>query len=143
MWLTSNRKLGLRHTLIMFGVSLFGLLFMIIYYANSRGMVSRYLNFIWLSPLLLSIAYALVCMVGSIDIGEWSRLALNAGTGTLMVYQAVAGIYDIALVRPENSIDAAWAVLFHWLGVVLIWIGIVLSVIYVLKKKKSSSQSGD
>ena len=134
LW-TSNRKLGMRHTIIMFGVALFGLLFMLIYYANSRGMVSRYLNFIWLPPLVLSALYALVCMLGGIDIGEWSRLALNAGVGTMMVYQALAGIYDIALVRPENSIDAAWAVLFHWLGLALMVIGVISSVIYVLMKR--------
>lgn len=138
MWWTSNRKLGRRHAIIMLGVALFGLMFMLIYYANSRGMVSRYMNFIWLSPLILSAAYALVCMLGDIDIGEWSRLSLNAGIGTLMVYQAVAGIYDIALVRPENSIDAAWAVVFHWLGVALVWVGLVLSVIYIINKKKLS-----
>jgi len=138
MWWTSNRKLGARHAIIMFGVALFGLLFMVIYYANSRGMVSKYMNFLWLSPLLLSIAYALVCVLGDIDIGEWSRLALNAGTGTLMVYQALAGIYDIALVRAENSPDVAWSVLFHWLGVVLIWAGVILSVVYVMKNKKLS-----
>lgn len=135
MWWTSNRKLGARHAITMFGVALFGLLFMIIYYANSRGMVSRYLNIIWLTPLVLSALYALVCLLGNIDIGEWSRLALNAGVGTVMVYQAVAGIYDIALVRPENSIDAAWAIVFHWLGVALVFVGIITSVIYILRKR--------
>lgn len=135
MWWTSNRKLGARHAITMFGVALFGLLFMIIYYANSRGMVSRYLNIIWLTPLVLSALYALVCLLGNIDIGEWSRLALNAGVGTVMVYQAVAGIYDIALVRPENSIDVAWAIVFHWLGVALVFVGIITSVIYILRKR--------
>lgn len=136
LW-TSNRKIGARHAIIMFGVALFGVLFMLIYYANSRGMVSRYLNIIWLTPLVLSALYALVCLLGDIDIGEWSRLALNAGVGTMMVYQALAGIYDIALVRPENSIDAAWAIVFHWLAVALVFIGIVASVIYVIRNKKS------
>ena len=140
MWLTPKRKIGLRQSIIWAGVLVLTIAFKEIYFYNSHGVYSDYIGFIWVSPLILLAIYLLLALLLQIDFGEWGRLGLNAGVGTLIVYQAIKGVYAIARVEPENSIDVRWAQVFLVMALICMTAGVTLSIIYIVKSKKNESE---
>ena len=136
MWLTPKRKIGLRQTIIWIGVLAFTILFREIYYYNSHGVYSDYMTYIWIAPLVLLSVYLIASFLFQIDFGEWGRLGFNAGVGTIIVYQAIRGVYEIARVEPENSVDVRWSPFFLVTGIVAIVIGIIFSAFHIAKAKK-------
>ena len=140
MWLTPERKIGLRQSIIWLGVLAFTIAFRQIYLYNAHGVYSDYIGFIWVSPLILLAIYLLLALLLQIDFGEWGRLGLNAGVGTLIVYQAIKGVYEIARVEPENSIDVRWAPFFLVMAIICIAAGVVLSILHILKTSKKESE---
>ena len=131
MWLTPERKIGLRQSIIWLGVLAFTIAFRQIYLYNAHGVYSDYIGFIWVPPLTLLVAYASVCLIFAIDIGEWGRLSFNCGIGTIIVYMAIKGVYEIARVEPENSIDVRWAPFFLIMGIVVLIIGVIFASFHV------------
>lgn len=140
MWLTPKRKIGLRQSIIWVGVLILTIAFKEIYFFNSHGVYSDYIGFIWIPPLILLAIYALFCLLLQIDFGEWGRLGLNAGVGTLIVYMAIKGVYEIARVEPKNSIDVRWAPFFLVMAIICMAAGVVLSTLYILKTSKKESE---
>jgi len=134
MSLTPNKRYGLKHSIIWVDVALFGVLFMTIYYMNSHDVYSMFITLIWVAPLILSIIYFLLMFWKEKDIGEWGRFGLGAGAATLMVFQALEGIYEIAQVKFENSIDVRLAYGFLFLAVGMIIFGIVMSIKHLVGK---------
>ena len=140
MWLTPKRKIGLRQSIIWVGVLILSIAFKEIYFFNSHGVYSDYIRFIWIAPLILLVVYLVLSLLLQIDFGDWGRLGLNAGVGTLIVYQAIKGVYEIARVEPENSVDVRWAVFFLIMAIVAMSAGAILSIIYVLKTRKKEPE---
>ena len=140
MWLTPKRKIGLRQSIIWACALAFTIAFKEIYLYNSHGVYSDYMGLIWISPLILLAIYLIFSFLLQIDFGEWGRLGLNAGVGTLIVYQAIKGVYEIARVEPENSIDVRWAPFFLVMAIICMTAGVALSVIYIVKSKKNESE---
>ena len=140
MWLTPKRKIGLRQSIIWVGVLILSIAFKEIYFFNSHGVYSDYIRFIWIAPLILLVVYLVLALLLQIDFGDWGRLGLNAGVGTLIVYQAIKGVYEIARVEPENSIDVRWAPFFLVMAIICMTAGAALSVLYIVKSKKSESE---
>ena len=101
MWLTPERKIGLRQTLIWLGVLAFTIAFRQIYLYNAHGVYSDYIGFIWVPPLILLVAYAAVCLI------------------------------EIARVEPEISIDVRWAPFFLIMGIVILIIGVIFASFHV------------
>ena len=140
MWLTPKRKIGLRQSIIWVGVLILSIAFKEIYFFNSHGVYSDYIRFIWIAPLILLVIYLVLSLLLQIDFGDWGRLGLNAGVGTLIVYMAIKGVYEIARVEPENSIDVRWAPFFLVMAIVCMTAGAALSILYIVKSKKSESE---
>lgn len=140
MWLTPKRKIGLRQSIIWACVLVLTIAFKEIYFFNSHGVYSDYIGFIWISPLILLVIYLLLSLLLQIDFGDWGRLGLNAGVGTLIVYQAIKGVYEIARVEPENSIDVRWAPFFLVMAIVCMAAGVVLSILHIVKSNKNESE---
>ncbi|MBO7121151.1 MAG: hypothetical protein J6V79_02005, partial [Bacilli bacterium] len=61
----------------------------------------------------------------------WGRLSFNCGIGTIIVYMAIKGVYEIARVEPENSIDVRWAPFFLIMGIVVLIIGVIFASFHV------------
>ena len=140
MWLTPKRKIGLRQSIIWVGVLILTIAFKEIYFFNSHGVYSDYIRFIWIAPLILLSVYLVLSLLLQIDFGDWGRLGLNAGVGTLIVYMAIKGVYEIARVEPENSIDVRWAPFFLVMAIICMTAGVTLSIIYIVKSKKNESE---
>lgn len=136
MSLTPRKKQGLKHTLIWTGVTLFGVLFMSVYYALSHHVYSIFITLVWLPPLVLSLIYLIVLFWKEVDIGEWARFGLGAGVATLMVFQALEGIYEIAQVKFENSIDVRLAYGFLIVAILMLIYGVTMTYVYLTKKKE-------
>ena len=133
MWLTPERKIGLRQSLIWLGVLALTIAFREIYLYNSHGVYSDFIGFVWVPALVLLVSYVVVCFLFAIDVGEWGRLGFNCGIGTIIVYMVIKGIYEIARVEPENSIDVRWAPFFLIMGIACLIIGVVFSAFRVGK----------
>lgn len=133
MSLTPNKKNGLKHSLVWVGVTLFGILFMTVYYLNSHHVYSMFITLIWLPPLILSAIYFFLLYYKEKDIGEWGRFGLGAGVATLMVFQALEGIYEIAQVKFENSVDVRLAYGFLVAAIIMTIYGVIMSVKHLAK----------
>jgi hypothetical protein len=143
MWLTPERKIGLRQSLIWLGVLGLTIAFREIYLYNSHGVYSDFIGFVWVPALVLLVSYVVVCFLFAIDVGEWGRLGFNCGIGTIIVYMVIKGIYEIARVEPENSIDVRWSPFFLVMGIACLIIGVVLSAFYVgraMNRKKDEQE---
>ena len=144
MWLTPKRKIGLRQSIIWAGVLVLTIAFKEIYFYNSHGVYSDYIGFIWVPALTLLVAYVAVCLIFAIDIGEWGRLAFNCGIGTIIVYMAIKGVYEIARVEPENSVDVRWAPFFLIMVIIALIIGVIFSSFHVgraMRKKDEEKET--
>lgn len=139
MWLTPKRKIGLRQSLIWAGIVVLMIAFKTTYFYNSHGVYSDYIGYIWLPPLILLSIYFIFSFLLQVDFGEWGRFGINAGVGTTMVYQAIKGIYEIARVEPENSIDARWAPIFLIIGIVMFGIGVIFSSFHIARASKEKT----
>ena len=143
MWLTPERKIGLRQSLIWLGVLGLTIAFREIYLYNSHGVYSDFIGFVWVPALVLLVSYVVVCFLFAIDVGEWGRLGFNCGIGTIIVYMVIKGIYEIARVEPENSIDVRWSPFFLVMGIACLIIGVVFSAFYVgkaMNRKKDEQE---
>ena len=143
MWLTPERKIGLRQSLIWLGVLGLTIAFREIYLYNSHGVYSDFIGFVWVPALVLLVSYVVVCFLFAIDVGEWGRLGFNCGIGTITVYMVIKGIYEIARVEPENSIDVRWTPFFLVMGIACLIIGVVFSAFYVgkaMNRKKDEQE---
>ena len=140
MWLTPKRKIGLRQSIIWVGVLALVILFREVYYYNSHGRYSDYMTYVWIGPSILLSIYVIFAFLLQFDFGEWGRLGLNAGVGTIALYQIIRGIYEIARVEPENSIDVRWSPFFLVVGILALLAGASLSIIHIANEKKNVSK---
>ena len=143
MWLTPERKIGLRQSLIWLGVLALTIAFREIYLYNSHGVYSDFIGFVWVPALVLLVSYVVVCFLFAIDVGEWGRLGFYCGIGTIIVYMVIKGIYEIARVEPENSVDVRWAPFFLIMGILCLIIGVVFSAFCVgraMNQKKDEQE---
>jgi hypothetical protein len=127
MWLTPERKIALRQTLIWLGVTLFSVVFRIVYYAESHGVTSPYMSYVFVPAVLLALLYVLNLVLGG-NLGIWVRFSLNAGTGTLIVYLALRGVYAIA------QASSSWSDLFLYMALAMYALGLILLGIRIYKR---------
>jgi hypothetical protein len=123
MWLTANRKIALRQCLVWLGVMVFSIVFQMVYYQHSHDVYSNYITYLWITPALL-VAVNFVLGVLDYEGGTWTRFALNCGSGTLMVYFVISGIYEIALTY------STWTWLFFLMAVFFFAAALVLFLVH-------------
>lgn len=104
----SRRKQKSRRTLIAYiGITVFCLVFYLVYNRFSHGVHSDYMTFLFLWPLILGVGQKLVRMLlrGLPDPSDNAADFWNAGLAACVVSSALTGIFEIA---GTSSVYPAW-----------------------------------
>jgi hypothetical protein len=120
--------------MIWLGVTLFSVVFRVVYYAKSHGVTSPYMSYVFVPAVLLTLLYGLNLVLGG-NLGIWVRFSLNAGTGTLLVYLALRGVYAIA------QASSSWSDLFLDVALGLYVLGLILLGIRIFRRPRAHVSS--
>jgi len=120
--------------MIWLGVTLLSAVFRIVYYQKSHGVTSPYMSYVFVPAVILTFLYAWNLVLGG-NLGVWVRFSLNAGTGTLMVYLALRGVYAIA------QASSSWSDLFLGLALVMYALGVILLILRICKRPHFAASS--
>ena len=133
--LNSDRKKNHNTFFVYVGVTLFCIVFGLIYETFSHGVVSFFMLFGFLFPLILGLAPYLVLFLGKIEKGPdtVASYLYNAGVATLTVGSYFKGMLDI-----YGTTRDAYVIIYFTVGGVLLLSGLFL---YIISLKKSSDTS--
>lgn len=113
-----------RPILIYAGVTVFCLVFCLIYYQFSHGVHSPFMSFMFAWPLLLGLVPSLIMALWGQTgrRGKWSQNFYHSGVAALTVSSMLRGIFDIA----GTASDYQWYLMVA--GFIFLILGIVLYV---------------
>ena len=122
MSISENKKFVFKGMIIYISVSLFCLIFALIYYCFSHGVHSPFMTWLFAFPLILGVVPCTVFMLTD-KLHQPERISLNAynsGVAAVTVSSALRGIFEIA------GTDSVYQPCLMVAGVLLLIAGIVL-----------------
>ncbi len=123
-----KRALYKRNMLIYLGLTIFCIVFFIVYDRFSHNVRSAYMTFLFLFPLILGFFPSLISLKFPAlrKQGQWSRNLYHSGVAALTVSSLLRGIFEIAGTASDYQ---EWLML---IGGILLLCGIVLWIFRVV-----------
>ncbi len=133
LFISDIKKTHLKTCLIYLGVSIFVLIFSLVYSIFSHEVYSDYLSYAFLYPLIGgSVVY--LCLHFTKKFSKWPYNFYNAGLATITVGSVLCGVNEIA------GADTLYYLLFYLIGWILVILSVILLVlgiiISVIKRRK-------
>jgi uncharacterized protein involved in response to NO len=115
-------------------VTIFVVVARAIYYSKSHSLTSIWMDNAWIAPAIYLGIQLVLAFLGK-DEGPYGRLCANTGVASLIVYLFLMGVYEMASNYNEST------PMFLYIGVAFLAVGLVLTILYFVKKPTSVSET--